>query len=359
MKKLLIVLLVVAVCVLLCACGSTSEPTDDAVDNTTTTEEVTEASKDVKKIDFAVDNGSIKYLGFEEANAKLVSDDKDYVIVKFEFINNQDAPSQCQSVFSINFFQNGVQANSTPTYSSEGGDQYELVGNYFSQAMKGGKLTFARIVENKDNSPITVMVSEKLNSDNYQMMEIKLDKKDNDSEDKVKEDATKEEVTEEKTTESAVSKIWSSNYYVDEFDEPTDEWYIANDVIFSGTFSNSATTDSKLTAYILVDCNGDIAFMLYEYGRNQVKNSSQNYVDEYTITMRTADGKDHNVKGTLYCGGDRIFIDDSYINTVLSALKSGEKVMFRIVNAERNVESYLLKIDTGNFAEVYKKVTKG
>ena len=358
MKKLLIALLVVAVCVLLCACGSSSDNTDDAVDNTTTTEEVTEASKVVKKIDFTVDNGSIKYLGFEEANEGLVSDGNDYVLVKFEFTNNQDAPSQCQSVFSIKFFQNGVEVNNSPSYSSKGGDQYELVGNYFSQVMKGGKVTFARIVENKDNSPITVMVSEGWGSDNYQMMEIDLKDKNSGAEDEAKEDTAKEEATEEKTTESTVAKIWSSNYYVDEFDEPTDEWYIANDLIFSGTFSNSATTDAKLTSYILVDCNGDIAFMLYEYGRNQVKNSSENYVDEYTITMRTADGKDHNVKGTLYCGGDRIFIDDSYVSTVLSALKSGEKVMFRIVNAERSVESYLLKIDTGNFAEVYNKVTK-
>ena len=39
--------------------------------------------------------------------------------------------------------------------------------------------------------------------------------------------------------------LWSVNYYVDDFQQPTEEWYITNETSFTGTFSNSATTNSK------------------------------------------------------------------------------------------------------------------
>ena len=76
--------------------------------------------------------------------------------------------------------------------------------------------------------------------------------------------------------------LWSVNYYVDDFQQPTEEWYITNETSFTGTFSNSATTNSKLLVQVAVDeFEGEgkrVAFFLYEYGRNQVKNSSTNYV---------------------------------------------------------------------------------
>ena len=51
----------------------------------------------------------------------------------------------------------------------------------------------------------------------------------------------------------AAPGIWSVNYYVDDFQQPTDEWYITANTSFSGTFSNSATTNSKLAVQVAVD----------------------------------------------------------------------------------------------------------
>lgn len=154
--------------------------------------------------------------------------------------------------------------------------------------------------------------------------------------------------------------LWSVNYYVDDFNQPTEEWYITNETTFTGTFSNSATTNSKLLVQVAVDeFEGEgkrVAFFLYEYGRNQVKNSSVNYVDEYTITMRSADGTDTSLSGTVYCGGDRLFIDDKYVDTVLNAMKGEGTLSFHIVEDERTTTSYLFSMETDNFGSLYESL---
>lgn len=149
--------------------------------------------------------------------------------------------------------------------------------------------------------------------------------------------------------------IFSVGYYVDEFNQPTSDGYVVNETYLYGTFSNSATTDSDLFVQVLAD-GKDITFFLYEYGRNLVKNSSSRYVEEYDITMKTADGTKHDISGTIYCGGDRLFIDDKYIDTVLTALQSGEIVSFYIVQSDRTTTTYLFSVPTTNFAEKYQEL---
>ena len=154
----------------------------------------------------------------------------------------------------------------------------------------------------------------------------------------------------------AAKGLWSVDYYVDDFQQPTEDWYITNITSFSGTFSNSATTNSNLLVQVAADeFEGEtrIAFFLYEYGRNQVKNSSSNYVDEYDITMRDADGNDTKLTGTVYCGGDRLFVDDAYVNTVLEAMKGEGTLSFHIVESERTTTTYLFSFETDNFGSLY------
>ncbi len=156
----------------------------------------------------------------------------------------------------------------------------------------------------------------------------------------------------------AAEGSWAVDYYVDDFDQPTDKWYISTDNSVEGNFSNSATTKSQLNAQIAVDkdeeTGGDrVAIFLWEYGRTMVKNSSEQTVDEYNIIMRTADGSDHDLTGTMYCGGDRLFIDDSYVGDVIAALKESGTVSFRIVDANRTTSTYLFSIETSNFGSVY------
>ena len=148
--------------------------------------------------------------------------------------------------------------------------------------------------------------------------------------------------------------LWETYYYVDDFNQPTEDGYICNSTYFLGTFSNSATTDSNLLVNVVVD-EVDIAFFLYEYGNNLVKNNSSSYDDPYNITMRTADGTDLSFTGTMFCGDDRIFIDPDFIPQVVSALSQEGNTMtsFYIENAERTINNYLFTVISNNFAEQY------
>ncbi len=145
---------------------------------------------------------------------------------------------------------------------------------------------------------------------------------------------------------------WMSHYYVDNFQQPTNEWFITNIEYVVGSFSNSATTNSKLNVQLLID-KDDVAFMLFEYGRSQVKNSSSRYYNEYDITMKDSAGKTTSLTGKIYAGGDRLIIDDKYKTTVLSALKGRGSVSFYIVRADRTTTTYLFTVECSNFAEIY------
>ena len=149
--------------------------------------------------------------------------------------------------------------------------------------------------------------------------------------------------------------LFSVSYYVDEFNQPTNDGFVYNESYVQGKFSNSATTDSKLYVQMLVD--GEyIAFFLYEYGTHQVKNSSSYSVDKYNITMKDAAGTKHSLKGTVYCGGDRLIIDKKYNATVLEAMKSGGNISFYIEEKDRATTQYLFTINSSNFAEKYTEL---
>lgn len=149
--------------------------------------------------------------------------------------------------------------------------------------------------------------------------------------------------------------LWETYYYVDNFNQPTEDGYIGNSTCFLGTFSNSATTDSELLVNVVVD-EVDVAFFLYEYGRNRVKNSSSSRDDLYNITMRTADGADYSFTGVMYCGGDRIYVEQAHIAEVISALSQEGNAMtsFYVEDADRTTTHYLFTVISNNFAAQYE-----
>lgn len=160
------------------------------------------------------------------------------------------------------------------------------------------------------------------------------------------------------TTEEK-SALWETYYYVDDFNQPTNDYYVGNSTYFLGTFSNSATTDSSLLVDIIVDTE-DVTIFLYEYGSHQVKNNSSYYDDTYNIKMRTANGTTYSFTGTMYCGDDRIFVEESYISKVISALcqTGNANISFYIEDAERTTTNYLFTAVSSNFAEEYRKLSK-
>lgn len=154
------------------------------------------------------------------------------------------------------------------------------------------------------------------------------------------------------TTETPKKEDWVLKYYVDEFDQPTSDWYITNSELITGKFSNSATTNSALSVRVLID-RGDICFMLYEYGRSQVKNSySKNRY--YDIRMKDANGVEHELEGGIVAGGDRIALLESSRQKVLSAFKQSGTVSFYMVQSDRTTTNYLFSLETSNLGELLK-----
>lgn len=149
--------------------------------------------------------------------------------------------------------------------------------------------------------------------------------------------------------------IWKTDYYIDDFNQPTDEWYITNSEYAMGTFSNSATTNSNLAVCVLYDCNNYITFFLYEYGKYQVKNVWD--TDTYRVVMRTPDGTDHEMKGYIYEDGDRLVLDNSYVDDVISALTGDGEISFYMQSGKYETTKYLFTIPASNFATEYATVT--
>ena len=135
-----------------------------------------EAKKVVEWIDLSTAKGAIRYVGVEKANSNLLEYDKEKncALIKFEYTNYQNMPAQVQFSFEFRIFQNGAECNDSVSRSSGGGKQYELCSSFFDEAMKDGKITFARLVALNGKGPLTVIVNEDGNRNNYQMMEIDI-----------------------------------------------------------------------------------------------------------------------------------------------------------------------------------------
>lgn len=141
--------------------------------------------------------------------------------------------------------------------------------------------------------------------------------------------------------------IWEKRFYVDDFDEPTDEWYITTECM--GVFSNSATTDSKLTCVVLYDAV-NVAFVLYEYNRYQVKNY-YSYSVEYTITTRSNKGE-HTFTGYAYSDGDRVTVKESDVEKIKDVLMNDGEIKIYICETKNPISNYLFEVESGNLKDL-------
>lgn len=173
----------------LCACGSTGsnqttevqqteevqekEPVESE-ESTTTSDEKDELKYSVdQNLDYSLEGGNIHFVRVERADDEL-TEGENVLLFVYDFTNQLDNPSQAQNVFWISYYQNGTELKNSLAYSGAAAEQYELVSAFYNNAMKGGTVTFAQIVQPKDDSPITVMVTPNphSNDDEYQMMEV-------------------------------------------------------------------------------------------------------------------------------------------------------------------------------------------
>lgn len=139
--------------------------------------------------------------------------------------------------------------------------------------------------------------------------------------------------------------MWNRYYSVDEFGLPTDEICIANYRKITGTFSNSATTNSPLEAVILMGVNPYLVnIKLFEYQKSLVKNSSSKEI-KYTIAMLDVYGTKHEYTGTMYSGVDAIILDCDDSEEIIDSLCCEGTVFFSITRSDRPTTKYLFQID--------------
>lgn len=106
---------------------------------------------------------------------------------------------------------------------------------------------------------------------------------------------------------------WYVEYYMDEFGEVTDKSYIV--LVGNGVFSNSATTDSEMSAILLVD-KSSISLQLIEYKWSVVK---ENY--PFNLKIKDANGNITKFRLRNTPSGYIKFTNNNYTN-MLNILKN-------------------------------------
>ena len=156
--------------------------------------------------------------------------------------------------------------------------------------------------------------------------------------------------------------IWEFQYYIDEFKMPTDKAYIRNTDRIIGTFSNSATDNSRLDVRFLVDKNR-LTIMLYEYGRNLVKNSYSSRDEDYYVCVLDPNGIKHEFFGYIPPDGDRLCIEKDAFGIreneadLINILKQGGKIHFYVEESGRSITNYNFVIeDATGFAAAYEQL---
>ncbi|MDY0144105.1 MAG: hypothetical protein RBR97_19665 [Bacteroidales bacterium] len=171
----------------------------------------------------------------------------------------------------------------------------------------------------------------------------------------IEEKLRKEEEEKEKNRLANLNNtgMWSVNYYVDEFGEKTKQGYITNTSLIRGTFSNTATQDSKLDVRFLISNSSDISFELFEYaGNNPVKAYA---TTKYTVLVQDKDGNRLRLKATNY--SDRISFDKTASRQVHNAIMKSGTLKFRIVEDETPTTIYEFSIQNADWYEnAYRKL---
>ena len=144
---------------------------------------------------------------------------------------------------------------------------------------------------------------------------------------------------------------WAQGFYVDNFGDETDKWYVRTLNMVEGTFCNTATSDSPLSVDVIVDCEGNVTFFIYEYAQedNLVKNGSSQYSEYYRISIRDDTGSTIDVRGEMYPGSDRISIVDNDKSTILNMMISVKTMRFFIQKESSPATTYRFDLDLADF----------
>ena len=152
-----------------------------------------------------------------------------------------------------------------------------------------------------------------------------------------------------------LNSVWERRYYVDEFQQPTDEWYVSTKDFIIGTFSDSVSSNQKVSVNFLID-ERNVAIMLYKWGSQQVKNIFEN-IEEYDITVLKSDGTKDCFYAKMAAHGDRIFIaNPNAFKKFISNESDTFKVHIRLTSSPANrTETYLFEVNPFGFKDAFNE----
>lgn len=143
--------------------------------------------------------------------------------------------------------------------------------------------------------------------------------------------------------------IWTVKNYVDDFGDPTENKYITNKAYIKGSFSNTATQNSKLNVKFYISSSEYVAFNLYEYaGRNPVKTNG--FVN-YRVLIKDNDGKRYDLRAASYKGANIDFKKD-VSKKIHNIFMKGGKIQFKIENLDNLNSVYEFTIQNANGYDV-------
>ena len=163
---------------------------------------------------------------------------------------------------------------------------------------------------------------------------------------------------------TSTSGTWKKDFYLDSFNQPTEDPYIGTRSRIKGTYNSATVSDGKLEAELRVDSE-TVRIYLYENGTDKVKNGNNENV-YYPVTVKRADGSTFEADGLMMGGSDHVEIFEDKLLSLFSLVEKGEddhisdalcakegEVSFFITRYDQAATNYLFTVKCGNFAELY------
>jgi len=158
----------------------------------------------------------------------------------------------------------------------------------------------------------------------------------------------KAKLPEKKKVDKDHDGVWEIKYFVDDFDDFTDERYIVNTNWIKGKFSNSATENSDLNVMFLISKN-TYAIKLFKYANNNpLKEESK-----YTVWIKDKNNKIFELKAEN--NTDRLKFDKESKKVLHKILMNGGVVKFSI-NPEGSNDEYDFKFQADGYDNVYREL---
>lgn len=165
---------------------------------------------------------------------------------------------------------------------------------------------------------------------------------------KVKQDSINR-INERLEKERQKCEKWYIGNYVDDFDDPTGEKFIGFKT--SGSFSNSATSNSNLNVKVLVD-NNDFGIELMEYSDNPVTY----FYSEPIIKVKSSYGNVTEFRGRINQQIARLYIrNDDYPEMIRLFRYSSGDVKF-VIKESKGASEYNFSISADCFSKRYNSL---